>query len=180
MTQASRSVSLLVFISLIVTSLVSPMAMAAEHFVRIVTDYEAMQMAFEPKILTIEPGDRVTWINDADEEHNVVTFPDGYPRGADGFRSPKMKRAGDRFSHQFDVPGTYEYHCVPHLPMGMQGVIVVGRPSPADALHRPTTEETNAYRDLLLEWFEEDDLPMRESRERIGGADRDLAIDHER
>lgn len=86
--------------------------MAAEHVVRVVTDYDALRMVFVPNVLTIEPGDRVIWINEADEEHNIITFPDGYPSGGDAFRSPIMNRAGERFYHRFDVPGL---RCSGHL-----------------------------------------------------------------
>lgn len=178
MKKAKRSVSLFALTSLTTAVFASPMAMAADHVVRIVTDYDALRMAFVPNVLTIEPGDRVTWVNEADEEHDVVAFPDGYPRGAEAFRSPMMTRAGERFSHRFDIPGTYEYHCIPHLPMGMQGAIVVGQPSAADTFHQPSTAEIDAYRDLLLQWFDEDDIPMLERRDRVRTADSDLATDN--
>lgn len=49
---------------------------------RIVSDSETLRTVFEPDLPHIEPDDRVTWINEADEEHNVVTFRDGYPCGS--------------------------------------------------------------------------------------------------
>ncbi|NJO33827.1 MAG: hypothetical protein HC869_12470 [Rhodospirillales bacterium] len=141
-------------------------AEAAEHIVRIISDYKNLRMMFVPKYLEIEPGDRVTWVNEADEEHNVITFPDGYPRGADAFRSPIMTRAGERFSHQFDVPGTYEYHCIPHLPMGMHGLVIVDRPSSHDEFHEPAPAEVKAYRDLMMQWFDEGEFELPDHRER--------------
>jgi hypothetical protein len=33
------------------------------------------------------------------------------------------------FEHTFDVPGTYDYYCIPHRLMGMVGRIVVGEPA---------------------------------------------------
>ncbi|MEZ5935133.1 MAG: plastocyanin/azurin family copper-binding protein [Alphaproteobacteria bacterium] len=123
-------------------------------------------MMFVPKYLEIRPGDRVTWVNEADEEHNVITFPDGYPRGAEAFQSPIMTRAGDRFSHQFKIAGTYEYHCIPHLPMGMHGLVIVERVSNHDEFHQPSPAEVKAYRNLMLEWFDEGEfeLPGHEER----------------
>ncbi|MGI9505111.1 MAG: plastocyanin/azurin family copper-binding protein [Geminicoccaceae bacterium] len=168
-----RSVSLIALTSLIAANALPTGVMAAEHVVRIVTDYEAPSMTFAPKVLKIEPGDRVTWVNEIDEEHNVVTFPDGFPRDAEAFQSPLMKRAGECFSYRFDVPGTYEYHCMPHLPMNMQGIITVGQPSNADASHQPSTTEIDAYRDLMLEWFDEDDITMLERQGRM----RDAGLD---
>ncbi len=139
---------------------------AADHVVRIVSDYENLRMTFDPKFLQIQPGDRVTWINEADEEHNVMTFPDGYPRGAESFQSPIMTAAGEQWSHTFDVQGTYEYHCLPHLPMGMHGLIIVGRTSTNDEFHRPSPEQIAAYRAFLLEWFDDEDLEELETEDR--------------
>lgn len=149
-------------------------AKAAEHVVRIVSDYENLRMMFVPKYLQIEPGDRVTWINEADEEHNVITFPDGYPRGAEAFQSPIMTSAGERFSHQFKLPGTYEYHCIPHLPMGMHGLVIVERPSANEEFHEPSQAEIKAYRNLMLEWFDDDDVEMLEHEERASNMSLDL------
>lgn len=149
---------------------------AAEHVVRIVSDYESLRMVFEPKHLEIESGDTVTWVNEANEEHNIVTYPDGYPRDAEAFQSPIMTRAGERFSHTFELPGTYEYHCIPHLPMGMHGQIIVGRPSENGEFHQPSKAEMQAYRDLLLEWFEEDEFRMLERGERAGTAQTQINV----
>ena len=139
---------------------------AEEHIVQVVSDYDNLRMVFEPKYLRIEPGDRVTWINQANEEHNVMTFPDGFPKGASAFQSQIMTKAGERFTHRFEVSGTYEYHCLPHLPMGMHGLIVVGRPSEHEEFHKPSVAEIEAYRKLMLEWFDEDDAEMLELEDR--------------
>lgn len=150
----------------------SPSAgIAADHIVKIVSDYENLRMVFEPKYLTIEPGDQVTWVNQADEEHNVMTFPDGYPMGATAFQSPIMTKENEEFSHRFEVPGTYEYHCLPHLPMGMHGLIIVGRASEQGESHKPSVAEIKAYRNLMLEWFDEDDTEILEREDRAGAAD---------
>jgi pseudoazurin len=151
---------------------------AEEHVVRIVSDYENLRMVFDPKYLQIEPGDRVTWINEADEEHNVITFPDGFPRGAKAFSSPIMTSAGEQWSYRFEVPGTYEYHCIPHLPMGMHGVILVARPSTNDEFHVPSRAEIRAYRELMMEWLDDEDLDLldRENRASMDSLDYTGAI----
>lgn len=148
---------------------------AADHIVKIVSDYDNLRMVFEPKYLQIEPGDRVTWVNEADEEHNVITFPDGFPKGAKAFQSPIMTKAGEQFFHRFDVPGTYEYHCLPHLPMGMHGLIIVGRMSTNEEFHEPTQKEIQIYRDLMLEWFDEDDVEILERDDRANAGNLNLA-----
>lgn len=141
-------------------------ANAAEHIVRIVSDYENLRMVFEPKYLEIKSGDRVTWINEADEEHNVISFPDGFPRGAKALQSPIMTKTGERWSHDFEISGSYEYHCLPHLPMGMRGSIIVDRHSNIDEFHDPSIDEIRDYRTLMLNWFDEDDIEEIELEDR--------------
>ncbi len=147
---------------------------AEEHIVRIVSDYDNLRMIFVPKFLQIDPGDRVTWINEANEEHNVITFPDGFPKGAKPFQSQIMTRAGEQWSYQFEVSGTYEYHCIPHLPMGMHGMVVVARHSTNDEFHIPSPEEIKAYRRLMMEWLEDEDLDLLDRENRAGTDDLEL------
>ena len=148
-------------------ALITSECIAAEHIVRVVSDHENLRMYFDPKFLQIEKGDSVTWVNEIDEEHNVVAFPDGYPRGAQALQSPIMTKAGETWTHTFSVSGTYEYHCVPHLPMGMHGLIVVDRLSRNDEFHEPSEAEVAAYRTLLLNWFEDDDIEDLDLEERL-------------
>ncbi len=133
-------------------------AYSEEHLVKVITDYDSMRMYFEPLNLTIEPGDTVTWVNQDDEDHNMVTFPDGYPKGADGFESPYLTKKGEKWSHTFEKPGTYNYHCIPHLFMGMRGNITVGWASAPEDHHVPTAEQVSAYREKLLKFFDEKDF----------------------
>jgi len=166
--------SLCLLVSATVIS-ISASSKAAEHIVNIVSDYENLRMVFEPKKLKIKPGDTVTWINEANEEHNVVSYPDGYPRGGHPLQSHTLTHSGERFSQQFNVPGTYEYHCIPHLPMGMHGVVIVGRPSDSDEFNKPSLKEMNTYRNLIQEWFDEEDIETLEREERANAAEVDVA-----
>ena len=81
--------------------------------------------------------------------------------GAQAFSSPMLTEAGETWSWTFERPGTYQYHCMPHLMMGMTGEIIVGRRSATDAFHSPSRAEIAAYRDRLLGWFDEDDNLFR-------------------
>lgn len=137
------------------------LAVAEEHLVLITSDYENMRFAFDPPTLTVQAGDSVTWINTVPEEHNVITYPGGFPKGAQGFASPYFQETGDRFTHTFTVEGTYQYHCLPHLMMGMRGEVVVGQRTDSAGFHEPSREEIMAYRGLLLEWFDEEDNLMQ-------------------
>ena len=73
------------------------------------------QYKFATDTVTITAGRTVVWVNDDVAEH-TVTF-DGTEPG-----SPIIPPGGT-FSHRFDRPGTYPYHCTPH-PF-MKGVVVV-------------------------------------------------------
>ncbi len=69
--------------------------------------------AFQPATLTVAKGGVVTWVNRDSTPHTVV---------GEGFESPRLNK-GDSWSHTFDTPGTFDYHCGLHP--SMTGQIVV-------------------------------------------------------
>ena len=74
---------------------------------------------FEPKTLTVNEGDTVTW-NNTEGVHTVKS-------DSDAFISKNLK-AGENFSYQFTKAGKYPYHCGFHGSKGgadMAGTIVV-------------------------------------------------------
>jgi len=82
--------------------------------------------SFSPKIIDIEPGTKVTWINEdvftamAGEQsgaHNVATTS-----GPERFGSPMLGHA-ESWSYTFEAEGTYDYMCTPHP--YMKGQVVV-------------------------------------------------------
>ena len=75
---------------------------------------------FTPKALTVKVGTKVTWVNK--EGTHTVSADD------DSWQSPTLN-AVQTFTHQFDKPGTYRYHCTFHGSAGghdMAGSIKVG------------------------------------------------------
>jgi plastocyanin len=70
---------------------------------------------FTPNSLTIKAGSSVTWSNQDDEPHTVVS-------DAGLFRSGAMD-TNESFSFKFDKPGTYHFTCSIHP--RMVGTIVV-------------------------------------------------------
>jgi len=152
----ATAVALILLSSLAASEAPLQAAVGRNHLVNVMSDEAAGRMYFEPKVLLINPGDTVTWVNRGDEEHDIITFPDGYPEGADAFQSPLFEHAGEQWSHLFAKEGTYEYHCLPHLPMGMHGMIIVGRPSGQGEFHVPSSPEVVAYRNQMLKWFDGD------------------------
>ena len=78
--------------------------------------------AFDPITRTVPAGTTVTWSNVGLESTHTIT-PDGHTQ----FARQEVSAFGVVFSHRFDVPGTYNYHCEVHgFPgAGMFGRIVV-------------------------------------------------------
>jgi plastocyanin len=72
--------------------------------------------AFSPATLTIKAGTEVTWTNLDSVEHSVVSS------SGNELNSPLIPQNGT-YSHVFNTPGTYEYHCSIHLTM--LGTIIV-------------------------------------------------------
>jgi len=107
-------------------------------------DYDVgmTSMAFEPETLEVEVGTTVVWQNTNSRAHTVTAYQDAIPDGAayfatGGFDSEAAAReqwfqngdgnlyGGDTFSYTVEVPGTYEYFCIPHESGGMAGTIEV-------------------------------------------------------
>ena len=154
-------------LSLLLLSDAAPRAAdVRNHVVNVVSDEAAGRMYFDPKVLYINPGDTVTWINRGDEEHDIITFPDGYPEGTVAFESPLFKHAGEQWSHTFTKKGTYAYHCLPHLPMGMHGMIIVGKASDQGEFHVPSSTEIAAYRREMMKWFDDDQVTLEPRQKR--------------
>ena len=64
---------------------------------------------FGKDAVVVAPGTEVTWVNRDDMPHTVVADDKS-------FSSPPLD-TGDRFSHTFDKPGTYDYYCSLHPKM---------------------------------------------------------------
>jgi plastocyanin len=73
--------------------------------------------AFAPQTMAIKAGDTVIWKNKSTKSH-TVTSSGGFLLLNSGNIAP-----GKTFSHTFDSPGSYTYHCGIHE--GMTGTIIV-------------------------------------------------------
>ncbi|GAA0770332.1 pseudoazurin [Roseibium denhamense] len=78
------------------------------------------RMLFSPRVLAIDPGDTVRFLP-VDPGHNAQTIDGMVPEGAEGWRS----KLNEEFEVTLTVPGIYGYKCLPHLGMGMVGVVFV-------------------------------------------------------
>lgn len=90
------------------------------------------RLRFIPDTLRVAAGTAVRWDNTSDIVHTVTADPAraalessvSLPAGARTFDSGDLL-PGDAFVRVFEVPGTYEYFCVPHERAGMIGVLIV-------------------------------------------------------
>ena len=78
---------------------------------------------FSPQTINIRAGDTITWINDGGF-HNVNGQLSDYPNNPEGFGN-NVSSSLWTYSYVFDLAGTYNYHCDPHLGIGMIGSINV-------------------------------------------------------
>ena len=97
---------------------------------------------FEPTTRTVPAGTTVRWRNTDRGVHTVTAYEDDIPGEAayfatGGFDSEQAAKdawynstdggldSGDTFEHTFEVPGEYDYYCIPHEAAGMVGTVVV-------------------------------------------------------
>ncbi|GAB3032146.1 cupredoxin domain-containing protein [Natronobiforma cellulositropha] len=70
----------------------------------------------------IAPGTTVEWIWETDN-HNIVV--DAQPDEADWPGHEPIENTGFEYEYTFEVEGDYEYHCTPHIGLGMVASITV-------------------------------------------------------
>ena len=75
---------------------------------------------FYPHLLRIQPGDTVNFLS-VDPAHNSQTTDGMIPDGAE----PWVGGISQDVSVTLETPGFYGYHCLPHLALGMVGLIIV-------------------------------------------------------
>lgn len=94
---------------------------------------------FEPATITAAPGDRVRFVTVEGGPHNVAFAADSIPAAAAAalgrgmpetmapLTGPFVTEAGASYVVSLDgVPaGRYPFSCLPHVAMGMKGVLVV-------------------------------------------------------
>ncbi|MDJ0805849.1 MAG: cupredoxin family copper-binding protein [Gammaproteobacteria bacterium] len=73
------------------------------------------QMRFEPSIVSVKVGEKVTWQQSGNMPHTVTA-------NNRSFGSQHLQQNGE-FTHTFDSPGIYTYFCSLHP--SMQGVVKV-------------------------------------------------------
>ena len=71
--------------------------------------------SFGPQTLTVTAGTTVTWTNNDDVPHTVVSDDKAF--------KSKALDTDDKFSYTFDKPGTYNYFCSVHPKMTAKVVV---------------------------------------------------------
>jgi plastocyanin len=118
------------------TPAASPAASPVASPVAAVTVKMTSQLRFEPAEVTIQRGEKITWVNASPIPHTTTGDPAKnpvketrpelaqLPPGAEGWDSGLLNE-GQAFSHTFTVTGEYKYFCIPHVLSGMLGTITV-------------------------------------------------------
>jgi amicyanin len=71
------------------------------------TSVDIVNFAFSPQNIIIQVGDTVTWTNQDSAPHTVTS-----DSGSE--LDSELLSQGQSYSHTFNDPGTFEYHCTPH------------------------------------------------------------------
>ncbi|WP_380676019.1 plastocyanin/azurin family copper-binding protein [Salinigranum sp. GCM10025319] len=99
-------------------------------------------VAFNPPEITVSAGEEVVWHNTSSRGHTVTAYENAIPEEAayfasGGFETESEAReawraefggridSGESFRHTFEVPGRYDYVCIPHEQGGMVGAVIV-------------------------------------------------------
>ena len=125
--RAARIGMLAALLAVVLGPFVSAPASAAEQHVMIA------QYAYSSAALTVRVGDKVTWTNHDQAQHDVTTTS-----GPAAFQSPLLA-TGQSWTYTFTTAGSYAYYCSVHPDMRAQ-VVVVPADTPAPAAPVKTTQ----------------------------------------
>jgi amicyanin len=106
-----------------VVLLVAAATFAAQSAPATDAEVDIDQFTFLPQRITVKAGTTVTWINEDDVPHTIVS-------SGKVFKSKALDTA-DKFSFTFTTPGTYDYFCSVHP--HMTGAVVVEAASGSNA-----------------------------------------------
>jgi pseudoazurin len=78
-------------------------------------------MVFEPAFIKVAPGDTVKFVA-TQKGHNAESVAGMVPAGGAAFKG----KINEEIVVRFAKPGVYGYKCLPHVGMGMVGLVQVG------------------------------------------------------
>ena len=120
--------------------ILSGSVLAESHEVQMLNTGADGVMVFEPAVLSINPGDSVTF-KATNPGHNSESMEGMMPEGAEGWQGGM----GQDVTVTFDQNGVYVYQCTPHLMMAMVGVIKVGSGSNLETIKAIATDKKAAF-----------------------------------
>ena len=120
--------------------ILSGSVLAESHEVQMLNTGADGVMVFEPAVLSINPGDSVTF-KATNPGHNSESMAGMKPEGAEGWQGGM----GQEVTVTFDQDGVYVYQCTPHLMMAMVGVIKVGSGSNLEAIKTAAIDKKAAF-----------------------------------
>ena len=122
--------------------ILSGAALAESYEVQMLNTGSDGVMVFEPAVLSINPGDSVTF-KATNPGHNSESMEGMMPEGAEGWQGGM----GQEVTVTFDQDGVYVYQCTPHLMMAMVGVIKVGSGSNLEVYKSCRDRQENSFYD---------------------------------
>ena len=108
----------LVLVSLV---LVAAPAAAKEYEVKMLNKGAEGLMVFEPAFIRLAPGDTIKFLA-TNKGHNAESVAGMAPAGTPTFKG----KINEEIVVRFDKAGLHGYKCLPHLGMGMVGLVQVG------------------------------------------------------
>lgn len=99
--------------------------------IRMKSDASGGRVWFDPIGLRVSPGTTIRWVLEANVHSTTAYHPvngghaSRIPAGAEPWDSGLLTAPGQSFSRRLEVPGVYDYYCIPHELAGMVGRIVV-------------------------------------------------------
>ena len=121
-------------VSALVSSIILVFLASADVQGATVTVTVGNNMSFNPGFVTIQPGDTVNWVWNANN-HTVTSGAPGAPTGLFN----KSGNNGTTFSFTFPNAGKFDYYCIPHGEMGMTGIVNVVAPDATTTLANIST-----------------------------------------
>ncbi len=98
-------------------------AAAKEHQVKMLNKgADGQLMVFEPAFIKVAPGDTVKFLA-TQKGHNAESVAGMAPAGGTTFKG----KINEEIVVRFNKEGVYGYKCLPHVGMGMVGVVQVGK-----------------------------------------------------
>lgn len=92
---------------------------------------------FTPQLVKVKVGDRVEWMNDDTEFHQVISGESSYDRDLGHPMNSGLVMWNGHYAFTFTKPGAYRYMCVIHRTLddqpaarGMVGEVIVAGEQP--------------------------------------------------